>query len=227
MLSDLVQFRAKQGYSGYRPDILKMIPSTVTSIIDFGCGAGGVAAGVKSAFPAAYCVGVELDPDLASKARQHTDTIIELDLNDVTPSNVSKLVEGRFDVVVLADVLEHLLDPKSLLDAVQHLLSPGGVVIVSLPNVRHISLLWHLFVLGHWPQNDRGIFDRTHLHFYARPNILAMLDECGLEVIKEARNVRLIESWSWTNIPGKLFDFWPFRGFLTFQYIHVCMPKLQ
>ena len=81
-------FRGRQGYSGHRPDILKVIPDGITSIIDFGCGAGGVAAGVKSISPAVRCVGVELDPVLAAEAKLYADSILELDLNTVKLENV-------------------------------------------------------------------------------------------------------------------------------------------
>jgi hypothetical protein len=39
-------------------------------------------------------------------------------------------------------------------------------------------------------------------------------------VERERRNLRLVESQSWTMVPAKVLDFWPFRPFLTFQYLH-------
>ena len=102
------------------------------------------------------------------------------------------------------------------------LLNQNGQIVICLPNVRHWSTFYHLYVRGIWPANDRGIFDKTHLHFFARRNILQLIREAGLEVVLEKRNVRIIEPWSWTNIPGKLLDWWPFRPFLHFN-IFMCV----
>jgi 2-polyprenyl-3-methyl-5-hydroxy-6-metoxy-1,4-benzoquinol methylase len=45
-------------------------------------------------------------------------------------------VPGRFDAVVLADVLEHLDEPERMLDLSARLLRNGGAVLVSVPNGR-------------------------------------------------------------------------------------------
>jgi len=74
-------------------------------------------------------------------------------------------LDGRFDVIVMADLLEHLRDPLAFLRAARGLLAPDGVVLASLPNSGHLHV--RLVVLsGRFPAHDRGLFDRTHLHFF-------------------------------------------------------------
>lgn len=210
-LSEIVQ-----GYSGYRPDILKLINSFPSKVLDVGCGGGLLAIDIKKSFPSCEVIGLEGDKNLVKKAREYCDNVIQIDLNNISSLDMST----QFDVIILADVLEHLNHPDEVLKHLRQYLNTDGYIITSLPNVRHYSTFIRLFVFGIWPQNSRGIHDKTHVKFFAKKNIILLLEDSGYRVEKENRNVRLLETQSWTNIPGKLFDFWPFRSFLTFQYLH-------
>jgi SAM-dependent methyltransferase len=86
--------------------------------------------------------------------------LIETDLDCKKPK-----LNGVFDYIICGDVLEHLRDPHATLTWLRSLLRPGGLLLASLPNSGH--LYFRLTVLlGRFPQHDRGLFDRTHLHFY-------------------------------------------------------------
>ena len=92
---------------------------------------------------------------------------------------------GQFDRVLLLDVLEHLLNPEELLQKVRPLLRAGsGQVVVSLPNVANISVRLML-LFGIFDYTDRGIMDRTHLHFYTRKTARRMLESQGYEIVEE------------------------------------------
>ncbi|MBI4891681.1 MAG: class I SAM-dependent methyltransferase [Acidobacteria bacterium] len=87
--------------------------------------------------------------------------LIEGDLDQGIPQEVG----GGFDYVICADILEHLRDPGRLLREVRALLKPSGRLIASLPNSG--NLYFRLVVLsGRFPKQDRGLFDRTHIHFF-------------------------------------------------------------
>lgn len=74
-------------------------------------------------------------------------------------------LDGAFDYVICADVLEHLRRPERLLAQVRNCLAPGGRLIASLPNSGNIY--FRLTILaGRFPQEDKGLFDRTHVRFY-------------------------------------------------------------
>lgn len=207
----------RQGYSGARPDVLRLIPQQPRRILDVGCGAGGIGAEIRQRHPLARITGLERDPALRRVAAQHYDHVLDLDLD--APGTITPEL-GTFDLIIVADVLEHLRDPARVLGDLTGLLENNGWVVTSLPNVRHYSTLCALLFHGRWPRRDRGIHDRTHLHYYTRADILDLLHGAGLDPVREARNLRLIERWSWTNPPARLFDFWPLRPFLTFQYLH-------
>src|SRR5947209_3821233 len=54
---------------------------------------------------------------------------LEADLDRGLPA-----LEGRFDYVICADLLEHLRDPDRLLQQVRERMAPGGKLVASLPN---------------------------------------------------------------------------------------------
>lgn len=212
---------SKRGYSGYRPDIVSVMQlDQYKAVLDVGCGEGQLGMQIRERAPAVKVYGVEGDEQRTKTAAANLDGCWTVDLN--SPDWTAPLPSIKFDLIIFADVLEHLANPDDVLKQALTLLAEGGQVITCIPNIRHWSTFFYLGVLGNWPANERGIFDKTHLKFFARKNILALLHTAGLQVIKEKRNVRLVEPWSWTNIPGKLLDWWPFRNFFTFQYIHLC-----
>jgi 2-polyprenyl-3-methyl-5-hydroxy-6-metoxy-1,4-benzoquinol methylase len=88
---------------------------------------------------------------------------------------------GPFDTILCLDVLEHLIAPDRLLEEAMHLLRPGGQLIVSIPNVRHVSVVLPL-LRGHWDYADTGVLDRTHLRFYVRRTAVALIEAAGFSV---------------------------------------------
>lgn len=198
---------------------MKLVEGVPRRVLDVGCGAGMAATELERRFPGVEVVGVEPDPNLASIARQFVGTVLEGRVDDANV--LEQLAEaGPFDLILCADVLEHLADPWHVLTRLAGMLAPEGAVITSIPNVRHISTFLSLGIAGHWPERDRGIHDRGHLRYFARPNILNLGRASGLYPERERRNLRLIESAAWSMIPARMLDFWPFRSFLTFQYLH-------
>jgi glycosyltransferase involved in cell wall biosynthesis len=105
------------------------------------------------------------------------DGFVEADLNDGLPPEVGT----GFDVVVAADVLEHVIDPTAALAQLRDVLAPGGVLMVSVPNFAH----WYprLRVLfGRFGYDRRGILDATHLRFFTRTSFEQLLESAGLRV---------------------------------------------
>ena len=53
--------------------------------------------------------------------------------------------EIKFDYIVIADVLEHLQEPELVLLRCKEVLKPGGLILVSIPNIAHNSVLIDLY----------------------------------------------------------------------------------
>ena len=196
-----------------------MIERRPTRVLDVGCGAGLLGKQLRSLYPECVCVGVEPDPQRAALASEHFEEVLLAPVDSIHALDRLEMLP-QFDLIICADVLEHLVDPAATLRRLASILAPGGSIITSLPNVRHLSTFVDLYLRGRWPQRERGIHDKTHLHYFARPNIIELGEGAGLVHVVERRNLRLFEAHSWSMIPAKILDFWPLRGVYTFQYLH-------
>src|SRR5215469_347299 len=90
-------------------------------------------------------------------------------------------LEGAFDFIICADVLEHLYDPNVLLGDLRARLAPGGQLIASLPNSGNVYFRASI-LMGRFPSHDRGLFDRTHLHFYMWEGWKKLLQAHGFHI---------------------------------------------
>lgn len=90
---------------------------------------------------------------------------------------------GKFDVVVAADVFEHLMDPWSSIKLVHHFLGDHGSFVLSLPHVGHASVLACL-VNSDFEYRTTGLLDKTHIRFFGLSNIQLLLEDAGFKIIE-------------------------------------------
>jgi SAM-dependent methyltransferase len=90
-------------------------------------------------------------------------------------------LEGCFDFILCADVLEHLRDPLRKLRECSARLAPNGTLIASLPNSGTLYFRWNVF-LGCFPRHEPGLFDRSHLHFYVGQGWSELLASSGFRI---------------------------------------------
>jgi 2-polyprenyl-3-methyl-5-hydroxy-6-metoxy-1,4-benzoquinol methylase len=129
-------------------------------------------------------VGIEVDPEMATEAGKVCERVIVGDLDSLDLD--AELGSDRFDVIVAADVLEHLKDPLSALQRLRGFLAEGGFFVISLPNIAHGSVRLALLE-GRFPYQGVGLLDETHLRFFTRENIDKLLDEAELAVAEVYR----------------------------------------
>jgi len=151
-----------------------MIPDGAR-VLDIGCGTGSVSAQLISNRNVSL-VGIEPDPARARLARDRGITVRSTYLST---DLIREL--GPFDVVVFADVLEHLPDPWRLLVLAKSALTPSGRIIVSVPNVAHWSVRTDL-LRGRFLYRDTGIMDATHLRWFTEAGIRYLLESAHLSV---------------------------------------------
>jgi 2-polyprenyl-3-methyl-5-hydroxy-6-metoxy-1,4-benzoquinol methylase len=136
-------------------------PGTVTRILhDKGC----------------KVTGVEMDPDTLATCAPFCERTLQANLED--PLWWQPLDGERFEIIICADVLEHLRDPRPLLEKLPVFLRDGGCVLMSLPNASHLTIVASLLG-GRFPYQKNGLLDNTHLKFYCREDLDALLRECG------------------------------------------------
>lgn len=149
-------------------------------VLDVGCAEGYLARALHER--GCEVVGVEADAAAAAHARRWCGEVVE---GDVEAPDVRARVDGRFDRVLFGDVLEHLRDPAAVLGWARDVLAADGRVIASLPNIGHWTARRRL-ARGEFPQEDHGLFDRTHLRFFTRATARELLEDAGLRVVAEA-----------------------------------------
>ena len=161
-------------YSSHSKLLELLPPAEGRRVLDIGCGPGYLCQALRDR---GYEVtGIERagwgPPEGANGF-----TLVEADLETGLPP-----LDGRFDAIVCADVLEHLRDPLTLLRQLRGVLKPGGRLIASLPNSGH--LYFRLVVLsGRFPKRDKGLFDRTHVHFLTWDGWAALLRDGGFDIL--------------------------------------------
>ena len=142
-------------------------------LLDVGCASGYLSA--IFARRGYQVLGVER-PGGAGETFPAKVGLVEADLEQGLPR-----LDGAFHYVVCADILEHLRDPAKLLRQTWAVLEPDGRLVASLPNSGH--LYFRLNVLfGRFPQDDKGLFDRTHVRFYMWQGWVDLLRSGGFRV---------------------------------------------
>jgi SAM-dependent methyltransferase len=115
------------------------------------------------------------------EVRSRVDQFVCADLDSGLPDELAAL--GPFDVVLTADLLEHLREPRRLLEQIAGVLVPHGVLIASVPNFGH----WYArirTVLGLFDYDQRGVLDRGHLRFFTRRSFSRLLRDTGFSVTR-------------------------------------------
>ncbi len=145
-------------------------------VLDVGCGTGALSVVLRDV-NRAEVKGIEPDVARAALARERGLDVVT---GVLAPALLDTL--GTFDVVIYADVLEHLPDPLGELVKVAPFVRPGGVVIVSVPNIAHWSVRFDL-LRGRFRYAPYGIMDATHLRWFTEETIRSVVTQAGLDVV--------------------------------------------
>lgn len=146
--------------------------------LDVGCGRGGGASAWLHAHARSY-VGVDISPRAVEEARS-----AGLDARVIDDAADLPFADGAFDLVLCAEVLEHLVHPLEAVAEIRRVLRPGGRLIVTVPNVAYWRQRADMALFGRW--NPRGDAESTrrpwrdpHLRFFGRGSLRSMLTEAG------------------------------------------------
>ncbi len=175
-------------------------------VLELGTGPGTVTRILHS--KGCKVTGVEMDPETLAMCAPFCQRTLQANLED--PAWHASLAGEKFDVVMCADVLEHLRDPRPLLTLLPQFLNDTGCVLMSLPNATHLSVVASLMA-GRFPYQSKGLLDNTHLRFFGREDIDALLRECGLvwqrweTVLVEPAQAELSHYWNQLEVADQEF----------------------
>lgn len=175
------------------------------SVLDVGC-ARGYLGGIVKSRGASYVVGTDISENALLEAKQVLDRTYAFDLEEKWPTD---LKAKEFDIIIMAEVLEHVFDPVKVLKEARDLLKENGYLIITTPNF----MTWTnriKFIFGSFRYRDQGMFDFGHIRWFTYSYLKRVLAESGFNIVKEKHII----------FPGKLtklLKFWP--GLFAFQFI--------
>lgn len=162
-----------------RPGVQKLFKRKPRRLLDIGCASGAVGAGLKESNPGLWVWGCELSPQAAQVAATRLDHFTGVPRAQWSAADLA-LVK-TVDTVLLLDVLEHMYNPWAELVFLAEHLPAEAQVVVSLPNVGHISILEGLSK-GRFGYQASGILDVTHVRFFTFAEMLDLFDQTGFQV---------------------------------------------
>jgi 2-polyprenyl-3-methyl-5-hydroxy-6-metoxy-1,4-benzoquinol methylase len=202
-------------YHNSRPEIASLVPGSIKTILDIGTGKGNFLRLVKEQI-GCETWGVEMVTEMSDIAKKHADTVIVGKVEDI----IDQIPDDYFDCITFNDVLEHTNEPWKILQMVKPKLSKNGIIIASIPNVRHFTLINELLIKGNWEYKDYGILDATHIRFFTKKSIKQMFENAGYTVTSEF-GINKIISWKFRVFNALTMGFFSDTKYLQF----VCVAQ--
>jgi len=179
---NLYREKADDYFSNVRTELIELVPRNAENrVLEIGAGNGATLIQLKAMGLALEVVGVDIvGTQDGGQAHPDIDRFIVADIEKTDLG----LAEGYFDVIICADVLEHLIDPWKAVRDLGRYLKKGGVFIASFPNIREYTTLKKIVFDGDFRYGDSGILDKTHLRFFCRKNMIELFEDNGFKVVK-------------------------------------------
>jgi len=186
------------------------------SVLEVGAGGGDTLIELKKLGIAKEVVGV----DIVRLVNSYQDDPL---MDNFIVGDIEKIElpypENYFDLIICADVLEHLYDPWNAVRKLYKYLKQNGYFIASIPNIGHFSVLKKIFIDKDFRYENAGILDKTHIRFFCRKNIIDLFEANNLKVVKMISNFELNKK-SKSNILSKI-TLGYLSDLLTVQYLVV------
>jgi 2-polyprenyl-3-methyl-5-hydroxy-6-metoxy-1,4-benzoquinol methylase len=167
-------------FSNARTDYVNRMPNNPNArVLEIGCGTGSTGALALKNNKCDYYVGVEINSEVATLAREKLSKVIVADVENIDLD----WEESSFDILILSEVLEHLVDPWETIRKLLVFLKPSGLIMSSSPNVSHYKIIKNL-ILGKWELTDSGVMDRTHLRWFTPYTFRNLFEQNGVVIEK-------------------------------------------
>lgn len=149
-------------------------------VLEIGAGPGSITK-LLTAVSNCRVTALEIDAESIKKLAPYCERVYQADLNDSSwPELLEK--ENKFEVLVAADVLEHVYEPLSVLKAMKGFLNEDGYMVISLPHVGH-SVIHACLLEEDFEYGDSGLLDRTHIRFFGIKNMQKLFEDAGMKII--------------------------------------------
>lgn len=142
-------------------------------VLDIGCSSGYL--GSKLKLKNCHIVGIDNDRVALKVAKKYYQRVFFLDLE-------KDIIRGRFDVIILGDIIEHLSRPDEFLKKLKRNLNKNGYILISTPNIVNIAARIKI-ILGKFEYQEKGLFDKTHLRFFTLKSFKQLVRDSGYSLV--------------------------------------------
>ncbi len=157
--------------------IVSMVKNN-SDVLEIGCSTGFMSKYLKEKKDCRV-VGVEINSSAANKAKLFCKQVI---VGNIEDDSVFNEIDAMFDVIIFADVLEHLVTPDKILLKIKKFLKSDGFILISIPNIAYWRIRKNL-LFGKFEYTTEGILDKTHLRFFTLKSIKKMIQDCGYYIV--------------------------------------------
>jgi 2-polyprenyl-3-methyl-5-hydroxy-6-metoxy-1,4-benzoquinol methylase len=147
-------------------------------VLDVGCSEGTLSKKMKE--NNCSIIGIELNKEAANMAETFCEELI---MGDAELVKLNPKYEKYFDIILFADILEHLKDPSKVLERFNKYLKDEGTIIISVPNIANWRQRFQL-LFGNFQYQEYGILDSTHIRFFTEKSTKQMIEDAGYETVK-------------------------------------------
>ena len=193
-----------QGHESPQSDvtaqILQFIPKDA-HVLDVGCSSGNLMRWIKELCNA-QVYGIEANKYSAEVAIKRGFDVQCCTFEDYSPN-----VQEQFDVIIFADVLEHLINPGAALQKAHQLLKENGIVITSIPNIAHWTIRLNL-LSGKFEYEPIGLLDATHLRWFTQKTLYRLFSKTNFKIESMAYSEGEWLPAYQTEVPWKWVNSW-------------------
>lgn len=182
-INKLYNNKSTEYYSSVRYEIIELLPTFAKNVLDIGCGDGNTLRWLKSKKKCENIYGIEISKESSDKAKEFLDGIENINIEE----NYNFFPGKKFELILVLDTLEHLIDPWDFLKKIKPKLTEDGFIIISVPNIRHHSIIKNLFLLGNWEYDKSGLLDNTHLRFFTKKSLIKLFKKQDLKIVKSLK----------------------------------------
>jgi 2-polyprenyl-3-methyl-5-hydroxy-6-metoxy-1,4-benzoquinol methylase len=161
-----------------REEMLPYVPAGVETVLDIGCNTGAFGALLKRNLGCTVH-GVDPNPVAAEIASRRLDWVKSCYFDKSL-----ELPNEQYDLIVINDVVEHVVDVEGFLLAVRGKLKSNGAVVASIPNFLNLENIKHIWFERDFRYEEMGVRDRTHLRFFTRKSIVRTFHGVGFSIEK-------------------------------------------
>lgn len=175
---------SEEYYSQERLDLLKLCEDLIfEEVLEIGCAYGSLGRSLKIERDNFKIHGIEIN-EAARTSLNHYDSFEIGNAEEL----ITRFTGQRFDLIVLGDVVEHMMDPWAFITQCVDLLSDSGHILISVPNIANLSVVGRLIVNDAWDYEESGILDKTHIRFFTRKSLQNFLTSLPVDVVSFERN---------------------------------------